>query len=386
MIMATKRAFLKIVGGAGVILAAGTAGFALTRRPDKALMPWDDAGSAYDDPMRRALSYAILAPSAHNLQPWIVDLKRDTEAVLYCNTGKLLPHIDPFGRQTVIGLGCFLETLSIAASHEGFRTDIRLFPEGVPEAAPDGRPVARISLLKDEAAQGDPLFGQIALRRTNRDPYDLKRPVPEDVLLQLREAGQGHARIGAAADGDLLEQLRALTRDAMEAETKTPAAHEETVSYMRIGKSEIEANPDGISLGGPFLEAMSLVGMLSREALADPQSTAFESTLDMSRNGAMSAMAFGWIVTPGNGRDDQIAAGRAYMRQSLLATASGLAMQPMSQALEEYDAMGPFYARVHELLTEATGERIQMLTRFGYASKTEASPRWPLAEKIRPGA
>jgi hypothetical protein len=155
---------------------------------------------------------------------------------------------------------------------------------------------------------------------------------------------------------------------------------------MRIGKSEIEANPDGISLGGPLLEAMSLVGMLSREALADPQSMAFKSALDMVTNGAMSAMAFAWIVTPGNSRDDQIAAGRAYMRQSLLATAKGLSMQPMSQALEEYAAMKPFGDRVHEMLIETPGERIQMLTRFGYASKTEASPRWPLAEKIRPGA
>jgi hypothetical protein len=140
--MATKRTFLKILGGTGVILAAGAAGFALTRRPDTALQPWDDAGSAYDDPMRRALSHAILAPSAHNLQPWIVELTGYADAVLYCDPGKLLPQVDPFGRQTVIGLGCFLETLAIAASHEGFRADIGLFPEGVAEAALDGRPVA----------------------------------------------------------------------------------------------------------------------------------------------------------------------------------------------------------------------------------------------------
>jgi hypothetical protein len=240
--------------------------------------------------------------------------------------------------------------------------------------------------MKDEATQVDPLFGQIALRRTSREPYDLKRPVPYDVLSQLQEAGQGHARIDFAADGDLLEQLRTLTGDAMEAETKTPAANEETVRYMRIGKSEIEASPDGISLGGPLLEAMSLVGLLSREALADPQSMAFASSLDMSRNGAMTAMAFSWIATPGNSRNDQINAGRAHMRQCLLATAGGLAMQPMSQALEEYDAMKPFNRRAHDMLAANSGERIQMLTRFGYASKIEASPRWPLAEKIKQGA
>ena len=30
---------------------------------------------------------------------------------------------------------------------------------------------------------------------------------------------------------------------------------------MRIGKAEIEANPDGIALGGPLLEAMALMGL-----------------------------------------------------------------------------------------------------------------------------
>ena len=38
---------------------------------------------------------------------------------------------------------------------------------------------------------------------------------------------------------------------------------------MRIGKAEINANPDGIDLGGAFLEALSAAGLLTRETLAD---------------------------------------------------------------------------------------------------------------------
>ena len=67
------------------------------------------AGSQYTDPIRRALSFAILAPNPHNRQPWVVDLKSDTEAVLTCDLQRLLPATDPISRQIVIGLGCFLE-------------------------------------------------------------------------------------------------------------------------------------------------------------------------------------------------------------------------------------------------------------------------------------
>lgn len=58
-------------------------------------------------------------------------------------------------------------------------------------------------------------------------------------------------------------------------------------------------------------------------------------------------------------------------------------MQPMSQAMKEYAEMKPFFERAQELLTQAPGERIQMLTRFGYASAKPPVPRWPLVQKIR---
>ncbi len=58
-----RRKFLKIAGSAGVILAAGGGAFVATRNPTDAIKPWQNVGSTYSDPMRRALSYAILAPN-----------------------------------------------------------------------------------------------------------------------------------------------------------------------------------------------------------------------------------------------------------------------------------------------------------------------------------
>lgn len=378
-----RRNFLKIAGSTAVIVAASGAVFVATRTPAKALKPWQDAGSIYTDPMRRALSYAILAPNPHNRQPWVVDLKSDSEAVLTCDLDRSLPVTDPFSRQIVIGLGCFLETLSIAAAEQGYVADISYFPQGETADRLDQRPIAHIRLRKNEMLAPDPLFAEILRRHTNRNTYDTARPIVDATVKRLQGVAGGPVRIGVTNGGAELEFLRTLSRDAMLVEMKTPEAYQETIDLMRIGKAEIETNPDGISLGGAFLETLSLIGILSRESLADPSSKSFQIGLDMVEQGAMTSMGFVWINTKGNDRPAQIEAGRAYMRIALQATADELAIQPMSQALQEYPEMAPYYKLVHENLTEQSGETVQMLIRIGYSEAIGPTPRWGLDTKIK---
>ena len=377
-----RRKFLKIAGSTGIIVAAGGVGFVATRTPTGALKPWKNVGSLYSDPMRRALSYAILAPNPHNRQPWLVDLKSDTEAVLTCDLDRLLPATDPFSRQIVIGLGCFLELFSIAAANQGYRADIRYFPDGEPDKEMDRRPIAHLSLKKQEGLAADPLFAHTLNRHTNRNPYDTNRAIGDGLLRRLHDVTGDSVRVGTAGGGKLLKDLRILTRDAMQAEIRTPEAYQESIDLMRIGRTEIEANPDGISLGGAFLETLSLTGVLTRQSLADPASRAYQIGLDMIDEGSMSSMGFVWINTEGNDRTSQIEAGRAYMRIALQVTADGLAMQPMSQALQEYAAMAPYYETIHDWLATKAGERVQMLARLGYAGNTGPAPRWPLETRV----
>ena len=94
-------------------------------------------------------------------------------------------------------------------------------------------------------------------------------------------------------------------------------------------------------------------------------------------------MGFVWITTATNDRRAQIESGRAYMRVALHVAGEGLAMQPMSQALQEYSAMAPYYETIHDTLTNQAGERVQMLARLGYARNVDPAPRWPLATRIK---
>ena len=184
----SRRAFLKIAGSSAVILAAGGGGlgaFALTRAPERALAPWRLAGSGYADPRMRALSYAILAPNPHNRQPWIVDLGQPGEAMLTCDPDRRLPETDPYDRQIVIGLGCFLELARLAAAAEGLELGIEPFPEGEGGPRLDGRPVARMTFAPRPGIAIDPLFQWVPRRRSNKQPFDTAKPIAPATLEAL---------------------------------------------------------------------------------------------------------------------------------------------------------------------------------------------------------
>jgi len=378
-----RRKFLKIAGSASVIMGAAATGFITTRKPEEALKAWENVGKTYTDPMRRALSYAILAPNPHNRQPWLVDLKSETEAVLLCDLDRLLPVTDPFSRQIMIGLGCFLELFTIAAAEQGYEAKIEYFPEGQHGENLDKRPIAHLTLKEQKYYKKDELFAHVLKRHTNREPYDINQPISNDIIGKLQKNDNADVNVGASNTGALLDDLRILTRDAIVKELRTPDAYQESVDLMRIGRSEIEANPDGISLGGPFLETLNIAGVLTKKTLADTKSSSFQIGIDMVEEAAMTSMGFVWVSTKGQDRISQIKAGRSYMRLALQVAENGLVMQPMSQALQEYDEMKPFFKVVHAKLTDNSGDRLQMLARIGYAKDVGPAPRWALATRIK---
>ncbi len=247
-----RRKFLTIAGG-GIILAAGGAGtFAATRTPSKALAPWDLAGG-YADPRKNALSYAILAPNPHNRQPWIVELQGDDQLTLWFDTDRQLPHTDPFDRQLTIGLGCFLELMTMAANAAGFAVALELFPEGDSAEGLDRRSVATARFTRDESAVADPLWQHVLERRSNKEAFDTTRSVPADKLAELTRAAN-HTSTGGSVDAADIAYWRDLTSKALMIEIETPATYKESVDLFRIGKREVNANPDGITFFGPLME------------------------------------------------------------------------------------------------------------------------------------
>jgi DNA-binding MarR family transcriptional regulator len=100
-----------------------------------------------------------------------------------------------------------------------------------------------------------------------KEPFDMGRPVPAAELAAILGI-LGAVRGDGAIALDLPAALRAPILAAFLTETETPSARLESVAVMRLGRAEIEASPDGIALGGPFLEGLMAAGLLTRDGLA----------------------------------------------------------------------------------------------------------------------
>jgi hypothetical protein len=201
------------------------------------------------------------------------------------------------------------------------------------------------------------------------------------VLDRLSGAARA-VRVEVAVGGERVPALRALCRRGWDLEAHTPRVYRESVDVMRIGRGQIEANPDGIAISGPLVEAMALAGLVTRESLADPGSAAFRTGFDRYLRAVDTAPAFLWCVTAGNSRAEQVAAGRDWLRIALAAAAEGVSIHPLSQVLQEFPEMAVLFDETHETLGVPAPARIQMLARIGYGPHVPPSPRWPARSRL----
>ena len=186
-----RRQMLRITGGGFIAAAtASTLTGCDSSMPPEAIAAWNPPADSLD--IRRwVLSHALLAPHAHNLQSWLVDLDTPDTIVLRMDMTRLLPETDPLSRQLVISQGTFIEVLDLAARQRGYRTEVTPFPEGEFRAtAPDTRPTARIRLVRDAQVQPDPLFAQVFKRHTHKGVYETRTP-DAAALQAIRESVKG---------------------------------------------------------------------------------------------------------------------------------------------------------------------------------------------------
>jgi hypothetical protein len=380
----SRRRFIRLAGGGTLAAAAGLATSGCSDAyPEAAVAPWAGPG-AEPDLRRWALGYAILAPNSHNRQPWLADLREPEAITLFVDRRRLLPETDPWFRQIVVSQGTFIESLVIALKERGVAPQVDLFAQGA--FAPrelDDRPVARISWTPGAAAPAkDPLFAQLLRRQTAKVPYDIARPVAGEVLARLATAASANegVRFGGSVEPALRDRLRGLSQQAARVELRNERTMMETMRLLRVGPDEIATHRDGISINEPLPRLLATFGLFDRSRMPEPGSTAAKAT--EQRFAEQNATAMGWVwlatpVVPGRTRQAEVAAGRAYLRLQLQATALGLQMHPMSQAPQEFAEMKPHYDEMHRLLLDkpATQEVVQMLCRIGYCAEQAHTPR-----------
>lgn len=378
--MVSRRKFL--AGAAGTAVTAGIVA-GCSEDVSAALEPWS-ASPAERDARLRAVAWARLAPSSHNLQPWRVWLDGADGLYLLADPERCHVATDPDLRQVTISQGTFLELLTIAAAADGRRAEITPFPDGPyqTQAEMADRPVAHVRLIEDAATLPPPVFLGVRDRRTTRGAF-----TGQAVTTAERNALEGAAQaipgvgVGFVDRGSAMERLRGLIIEAMRTELHDPAACAELATIMRLTPDEVLLRRDGLA-PLPFLLGRVVRFLYGDQAFADPASLLTRTGFHSMAKQAETATAFLWLVTAGNTREDQLRAGRAYLRLDLEAVRQEVKLQPLSQPLQEYAAMQDLHREVGALLARP-GDTVQMLVRLGHAEAEPPSARRAVRDIVR---
>lgn len=381
--MTSRRAFLRAVGSVAVAGAAGLTWRAVDQGvfaagTGPAYAAWDAAASGG---LLDIVAAAVLAPNAHNAQPWLFAVGPE-RIDLYADPTRGLGAMDPLGREMHISLGCALENAVLAAPLHGRTAAVTLLP-----ARGDPEHMARIGFTP-AAAPASPLCAAIPLRHTDRTAYNTSRALPPAALDALAAlADEPDTGVVWITEPARMAAFAALTVRATEAIIADPRQVSDDARWYRESWRGMQESKDGITL-----DASGQPQLIRAFAKLVPTSTPVNNAawLAATRDTQLpTAAAFGVLVAPDP--DDvasRLRTGRLWQRMHLWATANGLAAQPLNQAPERADrerttgALSDVGAALAAMLPP--GRHALHAFRIGFPTGPAAlSPRRPAADVIK---
>ena len=332
--------------------------------------PWnvveDDfpATSTAAEQVKFLLNYAVIAPSRHNVQPWLFKIEKNVVA-FYADRSRALPAADPEDREMIIGCGAALTNFLLAARHYGFVTNVEIHRD-------PGKPdfLARISLEKGWVAtpEEQKLFHAIKKRRTNRQLFQ-DRAVPAALLSRLEEIAAREAAIFQVVQAEEDRyRLASLIAAGDHMLWEDEGFREEIARWTRREDiHSLDGVPDYAHGSG---DMASYLGPLRIRTFMEREETKKEHHM------AAGSPVFAVVLTYSDTRFDWLAAGQAIEKIVLYARSEGVWTSYFSQPVE--------IDRLRKDLQDILGRREfpQLVLRMGYGPEVPPTARRNVSEVI----
>jgi hypothetical protein len=299
------------------------------------------------------LDLAALAPSSHNVQPWLIRYHDARHWVLESDPRRRLPVVDPEGREMWRSLGAFLENLDVAARNRGLLMHIRC--EGLLQ---EGRVLID---LREAAVQPVMSDSVLRARRTVRKGL-LNVPLTEAHAAEMLEglSGVRYIPAGSAEASRITDAVIAST----EQQNANMEAMRELSEWVHWSNRQASLRMDGLTPASMDITGISglvVRTFFSKETVTSPSFA--EKGKAIAREQARQGS--GWILLSGDASGspgEMIDAGRRFERIALRACRLGIGVHPMSQPLEEQP-----WSR--ELPAALDTDALHFLLRVGYVEK-----------------
>ena len=326
---------------------------------------------------------AILAANPHNSQSWLF-ATTPTSVDVFADVARRTGALDPFGREQMIGLGCAVENLVLAAEARGYRADVALMPEPA-----DATHAARVTLVS-AATTVSTSYDAIGLRHSNRGPYTTQSVSPESLAtLSAQTDGLAGVSVRWLTSATEMATMSTLLVDAAGAVVGDEQQSRDAFAWFRNDRVEIEANRDGLTLDGQGLAPLML--SLAKLAPASSRNAGDVFWLDQTLTvHTRTAAAYGVITTADASASElRLLGGRLLQRIHLAATHERIALQHMNQVTERIDrelaldSSATFAPRLQALLGSSEGDVLSTF-RVGYPMRDALlSPRRPVSAVTR---
>lgn len=333
-----------------------------------------------------ALEDASLASSIHNSQPWRFRIG-DGAVEVVLDASATPRTVDPSGRWALASIGAVVANLELAlTARTGLAVATRYLPDGEAPAgsetaggaAYDGRTLAVVSLgetaTTSVAMQSARLAGAIKDRHTTRGPL-LGGPPSVEEWADVRSAVAYSGDVAAdAADADLVPALLGLTAAA-------EVSRQDETDYLDEIQGWVE-NEAPAGTGIPRA-AIGIPDADGHVPIRDFTQTPMGSSANGEATFFEDPPALLVLHSAGDSARDQILGGYAMQRAMLEATALGLGVGVLGQALEEADSR----AQVDAAVSSSLGRPVvvHQVLRLGHplgALTHSPTPRRPVAELI----
>lgn len=317
------------------------------------------------DLLAKAVSFAILAPSSHNTQPWKFTIGWDGLEITL-DRSRVLPNVDPAAREMIMSCGAALQNIRIALRHCGFATKVELMPHA---SSPDVLARVRVGGPRVQSKLNDLLFDAIGERHTNRAPF-LTEPVEPRLIAAMRSAAQLEgAWLDEATEPKIRSAIANLVADADRWQWMDRALRQELASWMRPNTSRARDGLPGYVFGMSNLVARFAPAVMRRIPLGATQAK-------HDRELTLEAPLLVTLCTAGDMPRDWIEAGQALQLVLLVAAAHGISASFLNQPLQ----VPALRARVRAAL--GLCGHPQVILRMGYGQALVAAPRRDVSEVL----
>ncbi len=300
----------------------------------------------------RLCAYGILAPSAHNTQPWKVKISED-EIRIGLENNRLLES-DTTGREAMLSIGAFVENIVKAAKSDGYEIKLSI--------KENSEYIVRGKLINSTHKKSGNWKRYIKSRTSNRSIYK-SDPVSIDITKKMNKFRDNSVEVHCISDKDRIKAGAHIVANSSRKILNTQTFRDELSEHVHNNLTKCETGMPAHTQGIPLLPSLVAPTIIRHVKIGNSQ----------SKKDCKKITGSPLLVMTTTAKDSPaswVRAGSAYEHVFLVAEKNGLSVDTYASAIEDPEGrMG-----LGKLLN--TDKKIQTFVRVGFSKKhSKHTPR-----------